>query len=123
MVLGAGLFVALRGEMRAAMIVEVGAAAAAGLVAAGLGLSFRTKETIGLAVSDLLKKSAVFNLYSFIGTLYDRFDVLLLSKLAGEYATGIYSVAYRVLGMTQILAYGVLYYLFPPFSRNSGAFQ
>ncbi len=123
LVIGAGLFVALRGEMRAAIIVEVGAAAAAGLVAAGLGLSFRTKETIGLAVSDLLKKSAVFNLYSFIGTLYDRFDVLLLSKLAGEYATGIYSVAYRVLGMTQILAYGVLYSLLPTLSRNSGAIE
>ena len=40
----------------------------------------------------------VRNVYGFMGTLYDRFDVVLLSKLAGDYATGIYSVAYRALG-------------------------
>jgi O-antigen/teichoic acid export membrane protein len=50
--------------------------------------------------------------------LYDRFDVVLLSKLAGDYLTGVYSVAYRALGMTQILAYGVLYSLLPELSRN-----
>src|SRR4029077_19500882 len=63
---------------------------------------------------------AVFNVYSFVGSLYDRFDVVLLSKLAGDYATGIYSVAYRALGMTQIIGYGVLYSLLPALSRDLG---
>jgi O-antigen/teichoic acid export membrane protein len=66
----------------------------------------------------LVRRGSVFNVYSFVATLYDRFDVVLLSRLAGDYATGIYSVAYRALVMTQILPYGVLYSLLPALSRN-----
>jgi len=44
---------------------------------------------------------------------------VLLSKLAGDYATGIYSVAYRAVGMTQIIGYGVLYSLLPTLSRDA----
>jgi len=118
---GAAVLAIRHGGLRQAILAEIPAATVAGLVALGLGLKFKTRETVGFTASRLIKNSAVFNLYSFIGTLYDRFDVLLLSKLAGEYATGIYSVAYRALGMTQIIAYGALYSLLPSLSRNSGS--
>jgi O-antigen/teichoic acid export membrane protein len=97
-------------------ILSACAAAAAGLMFAK---RFKSTERIRLSGSNLLKKSAVFNAYSFIGSLYDRFDVVLLSKLAGDYATGIYSVAYRALNMTQIAAYGLLYSLLPGLSRDA----
>ena len=60
----------------------------------------------------------MFNVYSFVMTLYDRFDVVLLSKLAGSYATGVYVVAYRALALTQIVPYAVLYSLLPSLSRD-----
>jgi O-antigen/teichoic acid export membrane protein len=102
----------------AAEIVAACGAAFAGLVFA---MKFKTSERVWLSGFLLLKRSAVFNAYSFIGSLYDRFDVVLLSKLAGDYSTGIYSVAYRALNMTQIAGYGVLYSLLPALSRDSGS--
>jgi len=119
LVAGAGLMFARNGGLRMAIQTEIAAAGIAGLTAVGLGLKFKTKEAIGLTGWNLLKKSAVFNLYSFIANMYDKFDVVLLSRLAGDYATGIYSVAYRALGMAQILAYGVFYSLLPSLSRNA----
>jgi len=120
LVMGAGLMLMRSGGLHMAIQTEIAAAGIAGLLAVGLGFKFKTKKLIGMNRWHLVKKSAVFNLYSFIGTMYDRFDVVVLSRLAGDYATGIYSVAYRALGMTQILAYGVLYSLLPTLSRNSG---
>ena len=117
---GAGLLLLRNGGLRMAIQTEIVAAGIAGLVAAGLGFKFKTKEVVGLKGSRLVKKSVVFNLYSLLGSMYDRFDVVLLSRFAGNYATGIYSVAYRALGMTQILAYGVLFSLLPTLSRNAG---
>ncbi len=107
------------GGLRGVIATEVIAALASGAVALGFALKLRTPLRIQLKASALIKKSAVFNVYGFMGTLYDRFDVVLLSKLAGDYATGIYSVAYRALGMTQIIGSGVLYSLLPSLSRHS----
>ena len=107
------------GGLRGVIATEVIAALAAGAVALGFAIKFRTTQRIPLKTSALIKKSAIFNVYGFMGTLYDRFDVVLLSKLAGDYATGIYSVAYRALGMTQIVGSGVLYSLLPSLSRHS----
>lgn len=119
LIAGAGLLFVRHGGLRMAIATEIAAAGIAGLVAVGLGLKFKTREVIGLRVWDLVKKGGVFNLYSFVGSLYDKFDVVLLSKLAGGFATGIYSVAYRALGVPQILAYGVFYSLLPELSRNA----
>jgi len=121
LVAGAGLLFLRRGGLGIVIATEVVAAAAASLAALVFGLKYKTREAIWLKGSQLIKTSGVFNAYSFIASLYDRFDVVLLSKLAGDYATGIYSVAYRALGMTQIVAYGVLYSLLPALSRSAGS--
>ena len=95
------------------MVIEAELAAASVGACAALfsALKFRTTTSLHSEPSGVytnVSTSAIFNAYSFIGTLYDRFDVVLLSKLAGDYSTAIYSVAYRVVSATQILAYGVL---------------
>lgn len=123
LVVGAGFMLLRHGSLRMAIASEVAASVAAGLGALALALKYETREAIWLKGSHLVKRSVIFNVYRCIGTLYDRFDVVLLSKLSGDYATGIYSVAYRALGMTQILAYGVLYSLLPVLSGNAGGVE
>lgn len=110
---GGGLSVVIGTEIMAA-----GAAAVLGVVFASL---FRTKERVRLKIRQLLAKSAIFNAYYFVSNLYDRFDILLLSKLAGDYATGVYSAAYRPLGTIQLVPYGVLYSILPTLSRGAEA--
>jgi O-antigen/teichoic acid export membrane protein len=119
LVAGAGLLLLRRGGLGMVITIEIVAAGATGLAALVFARRFKTRERIWLKGSHLVRTSAVFNVYSFIGSLYDRFDIVLLSKLAGDYATGIYSVAYRALGMTQIAGYSVLYSLLPALSRDA----
>jgi O-antigen/teichoic acid export membrane protein len=119
LVAGALVLLLRHGQLGMAITVEVLAAVAAGLAGLAFALKFGTRGRIHIKGWDLVKKSAIFNLYSLLGNLYDRFDVVLLSKLAGDYATGIYSVAYRALNMTQVFGYGVLYSLLPTLSRDA----
>lgn len=115
-----GVYLALRhGGLRAAIVSEILAAGAAGITGLVLAWKYRTTHQILVPRSSLFKTSAVFNVYSLVGSFYDRFDVVLLSKLVGDYATGIYAVAYRALSMTQIVGYGVLYSLLPGLSRDA----
>lgn len=118
LVAGAGVLLVRHGGIGTAIGTEVTAAGMAGLAGSVFALKFKTKEQIWLGAAHLAKSSAIFNMYSFIGTLYDRFDVVLLSKLAGDYATGVYSVAYRAVAMTQVVGYGVLYSLLPTLSGS-----
>jgi len=118
LVAGAILLFMRQGGLGMAIYTELVAATAAGVAGLACMLKFKTKERIWLSLSYLLKRSAVFNAYSFVTSLYDRFDVVLLSKLVGDYSTGIYAVAYRALSMTQILPYGLLLSLLPALSRN-----
>jgi O-antigen/teichoic acid export membrane protein len=120
-VIGAVVLFLVRGSGLSAVIAaEVIAASVAGAASVVFLLMFRTGERIRLSTKQLLEKSAIFNVYAFVGNLYDRLDVVLLSKLAGDYATGIYSAAYRPLGTIQLIPYGVLYSLLPALSRNAG---
>ncbi len=91
--------------------------------ALGVALSVRLAHLTGCWVrwSDLARRSYAFNIYPLTQHLYDRIDVILLSKLAGDYATGIYGMAYRVLGPLQMIPYGVFYNLLPSLSRNGWA--
>jgi O-antigen/teichoic acid export membrane protein len=59
-----------------------------------------------------------FNIYPFIVNVYDRVDVVILSRLAGNFATGIYSMPYRAFSTTQIIPYGVMGALLPGFSSS-----
>jgi O-antigen/teichoic acid export membrane protein len=119
LVAGSGYLLVHGGGLRAAVGVELIAACVAGVAALALGLLFWPRRRIPLKTLGMLRTSAIFNAYGFLGNLYDRFDVVLLSKFAGNFATGIYSVAYRALGMTQIVGYGVLYAMLPSLSRGS----
>ncbi|MGD0548765.1 MAG: oligosaccharide flippase family protein, partial [Terracidiphilus sp.] len=116
----AGAAVLIRGHASLELVikVEVLAALAAGLTGLALTMKFRTRELIRMKGMLLLRKSAVFNVYGLFANVYDRFDVVLLSKLAGNYATGIYSIPYRAVGTAQIIGYGILYSLLPTLSRN-----
>jgi O-antigen/teichoic acid export membrane protein len=116
---GGGFLLVRGGGLRAAIATEFAAAGVAGLAGVAFALKFRTGERLRLKASQLFKTSAIFNVYAFVGNLYDRLDVLMLSKLAGDYATGIYSAAYRPMGTLQLLPYGVLYSLLPSLSRGS----
>jgi len=115
---GIGFLIFRGGGLKLAIEVEIIAAGAAAVASLAFLFRFRTSERIGLSLKKLLKKSAIFNIYMFVGNLYDRFDVLLLSRLAGNYATGVYSAAYRPLSMLQLVPYGILYSLLPALSRN-----
>jgi O-antigen/teichoic acid export membrane protein len=106
------------GKLSAVIATEIAAAAIGGSGALAVFLRFRTSERMRLAWGELLRKTLVFNLYPFTSNLYDRVDVVLLSKLAGDYVTGVYSVAYRALGTLQLIPYGVLYSVLPSLSRN-----
>jgi O-antigen/teichoic acid export membrane protein len=117
---GGAIFLLMRGGgLRSVIATEVVAATAAAATSIVFALTFRTSERIHLRMKELLKNGVIFNLYAFIGNLYDRFDIVLLSKLAGDYATGVYSAAYRPLGVIQLVPYGVLYSLLPALSRNA----
>jgi len=115
---GGALLLLRGGGLRLVITVEIAAAVAAAVAALLLGVKYRTKQRIRLKASELVKTSGIFNIYGFIGNLYDRVDILMISKLAGNYATGIYGVAYRPLGAIQLLPYGVLYSLLPTLARG-----
>lgn len=67
---------------------------------------------------DLIRRTLPFNLYPLITQIYDRFDVILLAKLANETAVGLYGLPYRIYASLQILPYGILGTLFPFLSRE-----
>jgi len=79
---------------------------------------FRASFSRWISWPQVVKRSYVFNIYDLIVNLYDRLDVVLLSRLAGDYATGIYTVAYRAMNTVQIIPYGVLFSLMPSLSRD-----
>ncbi len=119
LVTGGCLLLLRAGGLRAIIATELAGATAAGLVALVFFLRFRPAERSGLPWSQLVRRTVVFNFYPLLSNLYDRLDVVLLSKLAGDYATGIYSAAYRATGLLQLIPYGVLYSLLPAVSRDT----
>ena len=121
LVVGLIVLLARRGGLNLVIATEVLAAVTAAVLSEAFVLTFRTSERVYLGRKELLKKSLIFNLYTFVGNMYDRIDILLLSKLAGDYATGVYSAAYRPLGTVQLIPYGVLYSILPALSRGEYA--
>jgi O-antigen/teichoic acid export membrane protein len=98
---------------------ELTAAIAAALVALALLAGFGNPQPSWLSWKDLVRKTLVFNYYPLATTMYDRIDVVLLSKLAGDVATGIYGLAYRALSALRLIPYGVLFSILPSLSRDT----
>ncbi len=116
---GAVLLLVRGGGLSMVIVVECAASVTGAVAGLVFALKFRTKQRLRLKARQLIKTSVIFNIYGFVANLYDRLDVVLLSKLAGDYATGIYGAAYRVIGMVQLLPYGVLYSLLPGLSQEA----
>jgi O-antigen/teichoic acid export membrane protein len=90
--------------------------------AVGLPIAVRLSPQRAQDVSDwrqLIRETFAFNLYPLIGNTYDRVDVVLLSKLVGNTAVGIYSVPYRAFLALSILPYGIMGALLPSLSRSA----
>ncbi len=104
-----------RGLIAAEILGAIGGAAIAIWSVAGR-LDFAGSDPRGFR--DLLRSTFAFNAYPFIVNVYDRLDVVLLSKLAGNFATGIYSLPYRAFATLQIIPYSVMGALLPVFSSS-----
>ncbi len=98
------------------------AAEIAGTVGSGLFLILVTTRYVDMRNStrfsfhQVARATFAFNVYPFIINIYDRIDVVLLARLAGSVATGIYSLPYRLFSSLQIVPYGVMGALLPGFS-------
>jgi O-antigen/teichoic acid export membrane protein len=113
------VFVVLRSAgLRSVILFELVSAGLAGFAALLFVVYLRPKFSAWIQWSRLIRDTAVFNFYPFVGSLYNRVDVVILSKLSGNYATGIYSTAYRAMEMFQLIPYGVLYSLLPNLTRH-----
>ena len=108
----------IKGVILAEVLAASGGAVVSVLAIAS-ALDFKATQLRGFR--ELARSTAAFNVYPFIVTIYDRVDVVLLSKLAGNVATGIYSLPYRVFASLSIVPYGIMGALLPVFS--SGANQ
>lgn len=110
--LGAGL--------RGVIWTEVCSATAGLILAVPMVMRFvPSSRASHMSLSGIARETFVFNIYPVMANLYDRFDVILLSKLAGDAAAGIYAIPYRALIMLQIVPYGIMGVLLPSLSRDS----
>lgn len=66
-----------------------------------------------------IRETFAFNLYPLIVNTYDRVDVVLLSKLVGNAAVGIYSLPYRAYAALSILPYGIMGTLLPSLAKSA----
>jgi len=105
----------LRG-MIAAEVLSAGAGAAAALASVARTEGDAAEDAPGFR--DLVRSTLAFNVYPFIVNVYDRVDVVLLAKLVGNAATGIYALPYRAYGTLSIIPYGVMGALLPAFSAS-----
>src|SRR6202140_3717059 len=103
--LGTGAFLLFEGRgLRGIIWAELAAVLLGAAVALPIALRLapeRTQEVSGWR--ELIRKTFAFNLYPLIGNTYDRIDVVLLSKLVGNTAVGIYSLPYRAFAALSIL--------------------
>jgi O-antigen/teichoic acid export membrane protein len=118
LLVGAAVLLLRLGGLRFVILVELVSATLAGGTAVLFVIFLRPKFSAWLQWSRLIRDSAIFNIYPLAGSLYNRVDVVILSKLSGDYATGIYSTAYRAMEMFQLIPYGVLYSLLPNLTRH-----
>lgn len=119
-VLGVAPVLIFRGfGIRGIIAAEVlGAVAAAVVSCVSVVRSIRFRSSAAPALRSLLGTAFPFNVYPFLTNIYDRVDVVLLSRLAGNFATGIYSLPYRVFATSQIIPYSMMGALLPVLSAD-----
>jgi len=66
-----------------------------------------------------IRETFAFNLYPLIANAYDRVDVVLLSKLVGNTAVGIYGLPYRAFTALSIVPYGIMGALLPSLAKST----
>jgi O-antigen/teichoic acid export membrane protein len=113
------LFVLPGYSVRGIIIAEIISWTVAAVLAAMAALKNTEANTEAPAFRGVLRSILPFNVYPFIANVYDRVDVLLLSRLAGAFATGIYALPYRAFSSLQIIPYGVMGALLPGFSASA----
>jgi O-antigen/teichoic acid export membrane protein len=124
LLVGGGLLLINGGGLKVVIATEVVTAAIACVVASVAAVPFWTKRLRWDEWPTFVKHTLPFNLYPLASVLYDKVDAVMISKLAGDYATGIYGVAYAALGALQLLPYGILVSILPVLSRGTwGASQ
>jgi len=118
-VTAAVLLIRLGLGLRGVIIAEILGATAGSLVAlVSVAGSARSEAGDAPGFRDLAHSTFAFNVYPFIVNVYDRVDVVLLAKLAGSLATGIYALPYRAYGTLNIVPYGVMGALLPALSAS-----
>jgi O-antigen/teichoic acid export membrane protein len=105
--------------VRGIIAAEVISWTVAAVVAAMAVLKNTDASTEAPAFRGVLRSILPFNVYPFIVNVYDRVDVVLLSRFAGALATGIYALPYRAFSSLQIIPYGVMGALLPGFSASA----
>jgi O-antigen/teichoic acid export membrane protein len=69
----------------------------------------------------LLKESHWLNAGTFVASVYNRVDVLLLRRLLTSGAVAVYGAPYRILDLTQIVPASLIGTIMPGLCRNEGA--
>jgi O-antigen/teichoic acid export membrane protein len=106
--------------LRGVVVAEIlGAAAGATVAMVCVVGRINFSGTDSRRLRDLAASILTFNVYPLIANIYDRVDVILLTRIAGSYAVGIYSLPYRVFAMLLIIPYGMMGALLPAFSADS----
>ena len=105
--------------LKGVILAEIVVASVGALIAVlAIAPSVDFNGTHSSSFRQLARSTLAFNIYPFIATIYDRVDVVLLSKLAGNIATAIYSVPYRIFASLSIIPYGAMGALLPVFSAS-----
>jgi O-antigen/teichoic acid export membrane protein len=119
--LGAGAFLLFQGRgLRGIIWAEISSVLLGAAVALPVALRLspdRAQEVSGWR--QRIRETFAFNLYPLIVNTYDRVDVILLSKLVGNTAVGIYSLPYRAFAALSILPSGIMGTLLPSLARSS----
>jgi O-antigen/teichoic acid export membrane protein len=121
---GAALFLFFGYGLRGVIAGEIlGATAGAALAIASVSGHASFVRTESPSLRQLMRSTFAFNIYPFIVNVYDRVDVVLLARLAGNFATGIYSLPYRVFATLQIIPYSIMGALLPAFSASGAGHE
>ena len=116
---GAATLLALHFGLRGVIVAEIAGAFAGGIVAVWSARGRSQAAADGVpSLRTLVRSTFPFNIYPLIVNVYDRVDVVILSRLAGAFATGIYSMPYRAFSTILIIPYGVMGALLPGLSSS-----